>query len=235
MISVLTRLKVEEADTQASRCVPIHPSGIYMGLTRNQLSQQHLYASPYYTLTLLVFQYQRAKATLIQVQVKCPHQTSWAVPYQTHYWFIINNHISGLPRWPLVVKNLPAHGRDVRARGWTPGLRRSPGGGYGNPLQYSSLENPMDRGVWRVTVHGVTQSRTWLKWLSTHAHTQISTWKLNTLCSTGLNSPSWEVAGFRKVVSLVPFHADLCSWDPSLFYLTSEIKQGSVCQGVVAV
>ena len=44
--------------------------------------------------------------------------------------------------------------------GSTPGSRRSPGGGHGNPLQYSHLENPMDRGVWRVTVHSVTKSWT---------------------------------------------------------------------------
>ena len=42
----------------------------------------------------------------------------------------------------------------------TPRLERSPGGGHGNPLQYSCLENPMDRGAWWATVHGVTKSRT---------------------------------------------------------------------------
>ena len=41
-----------------------------------------------------------------------------------------------------------------------PGLGRSPGGGHGNPLQYSGLENPMDRGAWQATVHGVTKSWT---------------------------------------------------------------------------
>ena len=41
-----------------------------------------------------------------------------------------------------------------------PGLGRSPGGGHGNPLQYRCLENLMDRGAWRATVHGVTESRT---------------------------------------------------------------------------
>ena len=41
-----------------------------------------------------------------------------------------------------------------------PGLGRSPGGGHGNPLQYSGLENLMDRGAWRAIVHGVTKSRT---------------------------------------------------------------------------
>ena len=47
---------------------------------------------------------------------------------------------------------------DIRNRGSIPGSGRSPGEGYGNPLQYSCLENPMDRGVWRATVHGVTKS-----------------------------------------------------------------------------
>ena len=44
-----------------------------------------------------------------------------------------------------------------------------PGEGNGNPLQYSCLENPVDRGAWWATVHGVTQSQTWLKRLSMHA------------------------------------------------------------------
>ena len=45
-------------------------------------------------------------------------------------------------------------------RGLIPGLGRYPGGGHGNPLQYSCLENPMDRGAWQATVHGVSKSRT---------------------------------------------------------------------------
>ena len=51
------------------------------------------------------------------------------------------------------------------------GLGRSPGEGLGNPLQYSCLENPVDRGAWRVTVHRVMKTQTWLKRLSTHTHT----------------------------------------------------------------
>ena len=65
-----------------------------------------------------------------------------------------------------VVKNLPANAGDVRDSGLIPGLGSSPGEGNGNPLQYSCLENPMDRGAWRATVHGVAQNRTQLKWLS---------------------------------------------------------------------
>ena len=52
----------------------------------------------------------------------------------------------------LVVKNLPANTGDIREAGLIPGSGRSPGGGHGNPLQYSCLENPMDRGAWRATV-----------------------------------------------------------------------------------
>ena len=53
--------------------------------------------------------------------------------------------------------------------GLIPGSGRSPGGGHSNSRQYSCLENPMDRGAWWATVHGVVaKSRTWLKWLSTH-------------------------------------------------------------------
>ena len=60
----------------------------------------------------------------------------------------------------LVVKNLPAHAEDVRDVGLIPGSGRCPGEGNGNLLQYSSLENPMDRGAWQVVVHGVTKSWT---------------------------------------------------------------------------
>jgi len=58
----------------------------------------------------------------------------------------------------LVVKNLPANAGDVRDMGSILELGRSPGEGQGNPLQYSCLENPMDRGTWQATVHRVTQS-----------------------------------------------------------------------------
>ena len=59
-----------------------------------------------------------------------------------------------------MVKNLRANAADagdIRDGGLTPGLKRSPGGGHGSPLQYSCLDNPMDRGAWCTTVHGVTK------------------------------------------------------------------------------
>ena len=60
----------------------------------------------------------------------------------------------------LVVKNLPANAGDIRVAGLIPGLRISPGGGHGNSLRYSCLENPTDRGAWWATVHRVAKSQT---------------------------------------------------------------------------
>ena len=60
----------------------------------------------------------------------------------------------------LVVKNLLANAGDVRDAGSIPGSGRSPGEGNVNPLQYSCLENPMDRGDWQATVHGVAKNQT---------------------------------------------------------------------------
>ena len=69
-----------------------------------------------------------------------------------------------------MVKNLPANAGDIRDADSITGSGRSPGGGHNNPLQYSCLENPMDRGAWRATVHKVTKSWTQLKQLSTARH-----------------------------------------------------------------
>ena len=62
-----------------------------------------------------------------------------------------------------VVKNLSARAKDVSNVGSSPGSERLPGGEHGNPLQYSCLENPMDRGTWQATVHRVIKSQTELK------------------------------------------------------------------------
>ena len=67
-----------------------------------------------------------------------------------------------------MVKNLPGNAGDTRDEGPIPGLGRSPGGGHGNPLQYSCLENSMDRGAWEATVHGTAKSQTQLSELCTH-------------------------------------------------------------------
>ena len=65
----------------------------------------------------------------------------------------------GASQVALVIKNPPANAGDIRDQGLIPGWERSPAGGNGNPLQYSCLENPMDRGLW-LAVHSITKSLT---------------------------------------------------------------------------
>ena len=62
-----------------------------------------------------------------------------------------------------MVKNLPANTKDVGDMGSLPGLGRSSGGGCGNLLHYSCLENPVDRGAWQATIHRIAQNQIWLK------------------------------------------------------------------------
>ena len=69
----------------------------------------------------------------------------------------------------LVLKNTATSAGDIRDEGLIPGSGRSPGRGHSNSPQDSCLENSMDRGVWRTTVHGAAKSQTRL---SRHAHTQ---------------------------------------------------------------
>ena len=74
----------------------------------------------------------------------------------------------------LVIKSPSDNAREVRDAGSIPGLGRSLGGGHGNPLQCSCLENPMVRGDWWATVHRVTKSQTQLKRLNMHTPTFCS-------------------------------------------------------------
>ena len=73
----------------------------------------------------------------------------------------------------LVVKNPPANAGDIRDTGSIPGSGRSPGEGNGNPLQYSCLENPMDRGAWWATAYNVVESWTRLKRFSMHTRIYV--------------------------------------------------------------
>ena len=70
--------------------------------------------------------------------------------------------------------NPPSTAWDISNVLSVPGSGRSPGRGHGNPLQYSCLENPTDRGVWQATVHMVAKSRTQLKQFSIHVHRELS-------------------------------------------------------------
>ena len=106
---------------------------------------------------------------------------------------------------------------DTGDLGLIPRSRRFPGGGHGNPLQYSCQENPMDRGDWWATVHGVTKNRTQLKWLSLAHHS------LESLCR------------ILYTQNLFILKQGICTfWPPSLILPTStpslwQIAISSLC------
>jgi len=84
----------------------------------------------------------------------------WECKFVQPLWKIVWRCLIRASQVALVAKNLPANAGDIRGMDLIPGSGRSPGIGHGNPLQYSCLENPMDRGAWWVTVHGVAKSLT---------------------------------------------------------------------------
>ena len=96
------------------------------------------------------------------------------------------------------VKNPPASAGDAKDLSLIPGLGRSLVEGNGNPLQHSCLRNPMDRGAWRATVPGVTESQTWLSdWAHTNTH------KVFQGQSRKLISYSWVPAPKHKLAAAV--------------------------------
>ena len=97
---------------------------------------------------------------------------------------MVNN---GFPQW-LSGKESAWNAGDADL-GSVPGLGRSPEGGNSNPLQYSCLENLLDRGAWWATVHRVAKSQTQLKWLSTAAAAARSPQSCLTLCDPMDGSP----------------------------------------------
>ena len=100
---------------------------------------------------------------LVPPAVKVQSLSHWNIrEVQSHFFKSILLRL-GLPWW-LSDKEATANAWDTGGRGPIPELGRSPGEGNGNPVQYSCLGNPMDRGAWPATVHEVAQSRTQLKW-----------------------------------------------------------------------
>ena len=84
-----------------------------------------------------------------------------------------NNKLKRASQAALMVKNPPANASKGRNVGLIPGWGRSPGEGHSNPLQYSCMENPIDKGAWWASVYGVAQSRTQLKRLSSSSSIEI--------------------------------------------------------------
>ena len=87
----------------------------------------------------------------------------------------------GASQVAIVVKNLPTDAGDTRDAYSIPGSGRSSGGGHGNPLQYSCLENPMEREAWRATVHRLAKNWTRLSGLARQARKHKG--QLHTACT----------------------------------------------------
>ena len=125
--------------------------------------------------------------------------------------------------------------------GSIPGSGSSPGGGHGNPLQYSCLENPMDRGAWWATVHGVEKSWTWLNWLSAHAHVGLLR---NISQFHSLNRPAdgWEILGWDTVslqwryfdLGTVHFCQPICCL-PTPLHFPGHVPQRATCFTITEV
>ena len=99
---------------------------------------------------------------------------------------VMNLQSRGFPRLVLLVKNLPASAGGARDAGWIPESGIYSGVGNGNPLQYSCLENSMDRGIWWTTVHGVAKSQTRLNPHHTVSHcSRAGVWKCDILGEGG--------------------------------------------------
>ena len=133
--------------------------------------------------------------------------------------------LDGLPRW-LSGKESTSNVGDL---GLIPGSRRTPGEGNGNPLQYSCLENPMDRGAWRATVHGVTKS--WTQ-LSTSMHRLLDIYFIIwVIINTTLFCCLWYSSfGHWELIQLTPvslWHTSIVSF----FFFFSSLSQSQNGQG----
>ena len=140
-----------------------------------------------------------------------------------------------------MVKNPPANAEDIRDVGLIPGSGRSPGGRSGNPLQYSGLENPMDRGAWQAIVHSITKSWTWLRKLTMHACIISLHYCVHFCCTTKWISYMYTYVPSFLNLSLTPHPTPLGhleNWAELLvlhssFPLAIHHTHGSVCASMM--
>ena len=130
--------------------------------------------------------------------------------WQFDLWLLL---LWGFPQRRLSAKESACSAGNARNTGSFPGSGRPPAEGPVNPLQYSYLENPMDRGTWRAIAHKIAKGWTWLKWLNTqHTHTHTLPF-LNPACTSGSSwfmycwSLAWRILSItllaRKMSTIV--------------------------------
>ena len=125
-----------------------------------------------------------------------------------HKWRVCSQHIFlvwilvwvGLLRW-LSSEESTCNAGETRDAGSVPGSGRSSGGGNGNPLQYSCLATPRDRGAWQATVHGVTKSWTRLSDTHTHTHTHTLSTVLSALLQQTIDYHGMQWPGNKAMLS----------------------------------
>ena len=111
--------------------------------------------------------------------------------------------------------------QETRDMGLIPGLGRSPGGGHGNPLQYSCLENPKDRGAWWTIVYRVEKSQRWLKWHSTPRNTNLVSFNCTTSwCFLG-SDLFWSKIAIKVMLDLLL--SNCCISEPITHFSASHL------------
>ena len=126
-----------------------------------------------------------------------------------HFIFLLPliSYIQQFPQW-LSGKECTCNAGSHRRCRYDPWSGRPPREGHGNPIQYSCLENPMDRGVWWSIDYRVTKCQTQLKWISVHACDRIFTYILSILCEILMIS-IWSL---RKPTQTHSKYTSLCIW-----------------------
>ena len=108
--------------------------------------------------------------------------------------------------------------QETRDEGLIPGSGRSPGGGHGNSLQYSCLENPMDREAWWATVNRVPKSWTWLKWQHACMYLKFKAYiKIHSWCCVFYEF--WQMYLYNEIYTSLQYHIGHLHCPKALLYL----------------
>ena len=145
------------------------------------------------------------------------HDTQWLVHHEWSWGQFGSSHVTYIKKFTCLKaistitsgfpgsSDLKESAYNARGPGSIPGLGKSPGVGNGNPLQYSCLENSMDRGAWQAIVHGVTESLTWLgdfhslpihKWKPRAQHSALHVVDAEQICQ--MNWTFWKWPSWRE-------------------------------------
>ena len=127
----------------------------------------------------------------------------------------------------LAVKNPPANAGDIRDVGSTPGPGRSPGGGHGNPLQYSCLKKPINRGTWWATVQGVANS--WTRLMQLQCNMKTFSASLG-CCLSHRTSQDGKMQHVPRLLALTPCSENSSNVHDGKIKILKKYKQNKTCK-----